>query len=187
MSIHAKFSLVAILFVTLVAAVENAAFGDLKYSIHEAARMASVNHDDETSFKLYFVLAQNGNGDAQLLVGHAYAEGKGVRKDYVQAYMWGKIVSNRPESDQKIPGMEITFKESMNKNLRKLAYKMSRKQRQKAERLAREWKPTKELEVTPEIEKLLGPHYQKNEFEEFEKKIRKTQKEKTLSEEQPKD
>jgi TPR repeat protein len=56
-----------------------------------------------------------------------YEEGKGVTRDYVQAYMWFKLVG---------PADSVAAK-----NRDRVAAKMTPTQIAEAQKLAREWKP----------------------------------------------
>ena len=73
--------------------------------------------------------AEQGEGTAQKLLGEAYAQGKGVRRDYVMAHMWANLAvvsgAHNAEEDQNF-----------------YASNMTSKQIEEAQRLAREWKPS---------------------------------------------
>jgi TPR repeat protein len=67
--------------------------------------------------------------DAQLSLGKLYANGQGVKQDYVQAYMWFNLAA---------------AKANWARDKRdSLAAKLTPDQIEEAQRLAREWKPTK--------------------------------------------
>jgi TPR repeat protein len=62
-------------------------------------------------------------------LGDMYAEGKGVPKDYVLAYMWYNLAAAAPNYSYRA------------RNRDDLADKMSREQLAEAQRLSREWMP----------------------------------------------
>jgi hypothetical protein len=74
--------------------------------------------------------AKRGDGKAQLYLGEAYAKGVGVPKDFVLAYMWLNLASSG--------GIEIAASERDN-----IASEMNSEQIADAQRLTREWKPSK--------------------------------------------
>jgi hypothetical protein len=78
--------------------------------------------------------ADKGDAAAQFKIGFMYANGKGVSKDYVQAYKWFSLVA-WPSYVQE----EIRNKAWKNRD--QLKSKMTPAQIAEAEMLRREWKP----------------------------------------------
>lgn len=91
---------------------------------------------DYTSAKQEFtILANQGNADAQLMLGDMYANGQGVDKDPVEAYKWYDIASGN--------GLK-----SAETSRDKIAQQMNADEITEAKKLADEWKPG--LTDTPE-------------------------------------
>jgi hypothetical protein len=82
------------------------------------------------AMKWYRLAADQGHVTAQYNLGVMYAEGRGVAQDYVQAYMWFYLAA--AQGDAKAL-----------KNRDSIAAKMTSAQIAEAQRLEREWKPTK--------------------------------------------
>lgn len=74
--------------------------------------------------------AKRGDGKAQLYLGEAYAKGLAVPKDFVLAYMWLNLAASG--------GVEVAASEREN-----IANNMNSEQIAEAQRLTREWKPSK--------------------------------------------
>ena len=84
-----------------------------------------VPQDYKTALKWYTLAAEQGNADAQLVLGYMYGLGQGVKKDYVYAHMWGHIAaSNGHENGVKLRDL--------------VAKKMTSTQIEKAQKLASE-------------------------------------------------
>ncbi len=49
----------------------------------------------EQSYKMFLVLAEQGNEDAQFNLGLMYLDGLGVQKDLIKAYAWIKLSDER--------------------------------------------------------------------------------------------
>ena len=90
-----------------------------------------VPQDYQLAVKWYRRSAQQGNAPAQLGLGFRYASGKGVPQDFVLAYKWMHLAAAQ--------GFKIA-----GKGRDDLARNMITSQVQKAQRLAREFKPNKE-------------------------------------------
>jgi TPR repeat protein len=90
----------------------------------------SRTSDDVEAAKWYRKAAEQGDTGIQGVLGEMYEEGRVVPQDYVLAYMWFNLAAR-----------------DGNKNYRSerddLAAKMTPDQIAEAQRLAREWKPTK--------------------------------------------
>ena len=88
-----------------------------------------VTQDYKEAVKWYRFSAEQGNTGAARFLGRMYFMGHGVIKDYVSAHMWWNICG----VDVKIC---VEFRETVEKI-------MSKQQIEKAQELARNWKPKK--------------------------------------------
>ena len=91
---------------------------------------AHERKDYKTAYKLWLPLAEQGDADAQYNLGNMYRKGQGVPQDYVLAHMWWNICGSSGDKD-------------CVKNRDIIENKMSKQQIEKAQELARNWKPTK--------------------------------------------
>ena len=83
--------------------------------------------------------ASFGNWHGQMNLGLLYLEGKGVPKDLVLAYMWVNLAAaTAPQNDLVSMGNNIAKEREV------LAGRMTPEQIAEAQRLSREWKPSKE-------------------------------------------
>ena len=89
-----------------------------------------VRKDDAEAAKWFGKAADQGDVQAQLKLGLMYEVGRGIPQDYVLAHMWLNLAASKGD-----PQAE-TFRET-------IASKMTPAQVAEAQRLAREWKPTK--------------------------------------------
>jgi TPR repeat protein len=55
---------------------------------HEAAEAAVRTRDFAKAAELYLEMAKAGDKDAQFALGNLYRSGRGVKKDYEQAFVW---------------------------------------------------------------------------------------------------
>ena len=78
----------------------------------------------------YRKAADMGDAKAQFNLGRMYAEGKGVTQDYVLAYMWINLSASTAVGEDQRYAMRD-----------EVASKLTRKQLEEAQRLAREWRP----------------------------------------------
>jgi TPR repeat protein len=78
----------------------------------------------------YRLAAEQGDADAQYIVGVMYHNGEGVPQDYIVAHMWWNLSATK--------GNELA-----RQNRDVVARDMTPDQIAEAQRLAREWKPTK--------------------------------------------
>jgi TPR repeat protein len=76
--------------------------------------------------------AEQGNVDAQVALGLAYAQGMGVVQDYVEADKWFNIAASRAESADELADIATRHN--------KLAHVMTSSQIAEAQKLAREWR-----------------------------------------------
>ena len=93
---------------------------------------SGVKRDYAEAVKWYLKAAEQGSGFAQYALSEAYGKGQGVRRNYVQAHMWANlaVVSGEPRAER-----DRSFYESQ----------MTPKQIEEAAKLAREWKPGKQV------------------------------------------
>jgi uncharacterized protein len=78
--------------------------------------------------------ADQGDADAQGVLGEMYRDGRGVPQDYVRAHMWINVEASH--SDDAERQMAIKVRDDV-------AAKMTPDQIAEAQRLTREWRPTK--------------------------------------------
>ena len=90
---------------------------------------AAKRGDFKTAYNLWLPLAEQGNAKAQYDLGVMYYKGEGVPQDYVLAHMWFNLSSSNG------------YKKSALINRNILEEKMSKQQIEKAQELARNWKP----------------------------------------------
>jgi TPR repeat protein len=94
-----------------------------------------VPSNDVESFKWYGRAAEQGDADAANNLGVMYSDGRGAPKDLVEAHKWFALAAMRyPASEQK-------NRDTAQKNVDKLAKKMTPAEIAQAQKLAREWKP----------------------------------------------
>ena len=94
----------------------------------EEADAAMKKRDYAAAARLVRPLAQQGDANAQYILGVFYDNGLGVPQDRVQAYMWLNLAASQGRENAAI--------------IRDLAARlMSSAQIEEAQRLAREWKP----------------------------------------------
>ena len=99
-----------------------------------------VKRDYAEAVKWHLKSAEQGDGLSQKAVAEAYAEGKGVKRDYVRAHKWANPAKLAAVSNSRFPNEQ---RES--EKLRAvLASEMTPTQIEEAEKLAREWKPSRQ-------------------------------------------
>ena len=91
-----------------------------------------VSQDYEEAVKWYQLAAEQGHATAQFILGHSYADGKGVLQDYALAHMWFNLC-----------GVDRDYEEGCVENISRVEKKMTPSQIEKAQELARNWKPKK--------------------------------------------
>ena len=89
-----------------------------------------VPQDYKEAVRLYRLSAEQGYALAQYNLGLMYYKGQGVPQDYVSAHMWWNISGVNGDKDA-----------VKNRNI--VEKKMSPEQIEKAQDMARNWKPTK--------------------------------------------
>src|SRR5262249_26867527 len=107
-------------------------FAPAQYSLAFAyANGQGVAQDYTEAAKWSRLGAEQGHTIAQYYLGIAYANGQGVPQDFIQAYKWFELSAARGYKDA-IQGREI------------VSARMTNEQIAEAQRLAREWKPTRQ-------------------------------------------
>ena len=86
--------------------------------------------DYKEGVKWHRLSAEQGDADAQFNLGMKYYEGQGVPQDYVSAHMWWNLAGSNGNKDA-----------VKNRNI--LEKKMTKQQIEKAQEMARNWKPKK--------------------------------------------
>ena len=89
-----------------------------------------VLQDYKEAVRLYRLSAEQGEAKAQYNLGVMYADGLGVLQDHVSAYMWWNLASSKGDKDA------VTNKNTVEKD-------MTPQQIEKAQEMARNWKPKK--------------------------------------------
>ena len=89
-----------------------------------------VPQDYKEAVKWYRLSAEQGNAIAQSNLSLMYDNGRGVPQDYVLAHMWYNLAGSSGNKDS-------------TKNKKLLEEKMTPQQIEKAQKLARNWKPKK--------------------------------------------
>ena len=87
-----------------------------------------VPQDDKEALRLYRLSAEQGDAIAQYNLGVRYSKGQGVLQDYALAHMWWSISGSKGNKDA------VTNRNVVEK-------RMSPSQIEKAQELARNWKP----------------------------------------------
>jgi TPR repeat protein len=105
---------------------------DAQYSLGSMYNLGiGVQQDYAEALKWYRLAADQGRADAQDILGTMYAQGQGVPQDYVRAHMWLNLSAAKGDQDAA-------------KNRDNIAQHMTPAQIAEAQKLAREWKPTKQ-------------------------------------------
>ena len=94
-----------------------------------------VPQDDAEAARWYRLAADQGDADAQFLLGVRYANGEGVPQDYVESHMWFNLSAAQSSGDDRDKSV---------KGRDSVAELMTSEQIAEAQRRAREWKPTPE-------------------------------------------
>lgn len=105
-----------------------------------------VPQDYVDARKWYRMAADQGNADAQNNLGIMYVKGEGVPQDYVEAHRWFNLAASR------YPAAETEKRNTSVKNRDLAAAMMTPQQIAEAQKLARDWKPTRGapgLEASP--------------------------------------
>jgi TPR repeat protein len=91
-----------------------------------------VPQDYDEALKWFRMAASQGHASSQSNLGFMYRDGEGVPQDYVQAHMWFNLAAVATKDRYMIA-----------KYRDELAEKMTPAQIAEAQKLAREWKPTR--------------------------------------------
>ena len=84
--------------------------------------------------------AEKGHPQALIWLGDAYAEGKGVPKDYVEAHKYYDLAASQArQGELELSGV---YRDLADKKKRELASRMTTAEIAEAQKSAREWKPT---------------------------------------------
>lgn len=102
-------------------------FSTSAYADFNAGIAAYKEKDYVTALKEFRSLAEQGDEDAQTMLGYMYASGKGVLQDYIQAHLWFNLAAAQ--------GNERAYKAR-----EKISEVMTSQQVAEAQSLAREWK-----------------------------------------------
>ena len=98
-----------------------------------------VPRDYAEAVKWFRRSAEQGFVDAQFNLGVHYASGIGIPQDYVSAHMWYNLAASRYSAS------EGKYQKEAKKSRDRVASKMTPAQIAEAQRMAREWKPKKEV------------------------------------------
>jgi TPR repeat protein len=101
---------------------------------YEDAAAAFDRRDYSTAFELLRKAADQGEAKGQLYLAIFYERGTGVLQDYLLAHMWGSLAA--AHGDAETAQVAAKLRDDV-------AVKMTPAQIAEAQRLAREWKPTK--------------------------------------------
>jgi hypothetical protein len=97
---------------------------------------AYTKKDYRTAMEEFKPLAEQGNADAQFMLGYMYASGKGVLQDYIQAHVWFNLSAAQ--------GVE---KAAASRD--RTAQVMTPQQIAEAQKIAREWRPIEVQDKQP--------------------------------------
>ena len=97
---------------------------------HMYEKGKGVPQDYKEAVRLYRLAAEQGDLDAQLKLGVSYGMGRGVPKDYALAHMWWNLSGSNGNKEA-----------AENRDI--VETKMTPQQIEKAQEMARNWKPKK--------------------------------------------
>jgi len=112
-------------FISLIAII---VFTANAYADYSAGVDAYKKKDYRKAKEEFQILADQGNADAQIMLGYMFASGKGVLQDYIQAHLWFNLAAAQGK-DRAVEARD------------KIAEVMTPQQVAEAQYLAREWKP----------------------------------------------
>lgn len=101
----------------------------------EDSRTAYQRGDYTTAMSLLRPLAEQGDAAAQNGLGLMFAQGHGVPQDYAQAYQWFNLAASRAK--------DAETQNAATHNRDVVAKRLTSAQIAEAQKMAREWKPTK--------------------------------------------
>ncbi len=99
-----------------------------------------VPHDYVQAVRWYRKAAEQGYASAQINLGYMYFKGWGVPQDYIQAHIWFNLAASRAENGE--------VRDNAVKNRDIVAGHMTPAQVAEAQRLARAWRPKKQVAAT---------------------------------------
>ncbi|MDF1556112.1 MAG: tetratricopeptide repeat protein, partial [Deferrisomatales bacterium] len=91
-----------------------------------------VPQDPSTAARWYRLAAEQGNPDAQMFLGSAYLEGRGVHRDIGSALLWLDLAANTLRGEDRSTCEEL---------LDQATWSASADQLARVQRLAAEWRP----------------------------------------------
>ncbi|MCX6929091.1 MAG: tetratricopeptide repeat-containing serine protease family protein [Verrucomicrobia bacterium] len=113
-----------------------------------------VEADASEAAKWYLRAARQGDGDAQICIGQMFAEGDGIRQDFVEAYKWCNIAAGsleKPDLSTLTPESRTAAKQLLRPvaerakvERNRFAGRMTLEQIAEAQQLTREFRPRKE-------------------------------------------
>jgi TPR repeat protein len=107
------------------------------------AKGQGVTQDWVEANKWFRKSADQGNLDAQSMLGFNYANGRGVSQNVVEALKWSILAASQSLASQTIPDAGA-LRDAAAHNHDFLLANMSTDQIAEAQKLAREWKPTRQ-------------------------------------------
>jgi TPR repeat protein len=99
-----------------------------------------VPQDDAEAMKWALRAAEQNDAFGQFLVGAMYAEGRGARKDRVQAYKYFNLVAAHADAGLAVGALAAGARKTRDQ----VDSMMTPEQIAKAQKLSREWKPKPE-------------------------------------------
>ena len=96
---------------------------------------SNVPEDHAEAVERYREAAEQGDAEAQSILGLMYFTGRGVLQDYVEAHMWLNLAASR------FSAAETRNRDQAIRDRDHVAAKMTPAQVAEAQKLAREWKP----------------------------------------------
>ena len=96
---------------------------------------SSMSDDDADAIQRYRKAAEQGDAQAQSILGLMYFTGRGVLQDYVEAHMWLNLAASRFST------ADIRNRDQAIRDRDHVAAKMTPARIAEAQKLAREWKP----------------------------------------------
>jgi len=93
------------------------------------AKGRGVKENHKKAVKWYQLAGEQGDADAQFNLGLMYYKGQGVPQDYVLSHMWSNLAGTNGDKNA------VTNRNTVEK-------KMTPEEIEKAQEMARNWKPT---------------------------------------------
>ena len=109
-----KTLLTTALFGASVFSFHSTAWADTPEQQFQQGFEASTRGDDQTAFKLWLPLAEQGYAEAQFNVGMMYYKGRGVKQDKVKAVKWYRKAAEQGLAEAQLKlGLEYYFNEGL--------------------------------------------------------------------------